>query len=197
MKILDAALKVFSEKGYVPAALDDVAKEADVAKGTLYLYFRDKEDLFASTIMFVIDKLAERIRSNVQESMDPLEVLELVAYHQLDFFAGNRDFFCVFHNILHENLLKKHKKLFDNLDKRMEELIEFVSSVVERGKKAGRIRKDIATEDIVYSFGGMIMNMSRVLFRAVRAERYDAAEKARAISTMLFEGISTHKERAV
>jgi hypothetical protein len=94
-------------------------------------------------------------------------------------------------------MLKKHKKLFDNLDKKIEELIEFVSSVVERGKKAGRIRQDIATEDIVYSFGGMVTNMSRALFRAVPAERFDAAEKARAISTMLFEGISTHKEKAV
>ena len=197
MKILDAALKIFSEKGYAPAVLDDVARAADVAKGTLYLYFRDKEDLFASTILYVTDRLAERIKVNVQDSMDPLEILELLAYHQLDFFAGNRDVFCVFHNILQENLLKK-KKLLENLNKRMDELIEFISSVVERGKKTGQIRKDIPTEDIVYSFGGMIMNMMQVLFHsAAEAKRFNAAEKARAISTILLEGISTHKENSV
>ena len=189
-KILEAALKIFSEKGYVPAALDDVAKAADVAKGTLYLYFRDKEDLFASTIIFVIDGLAERIRSNVQESMDPLRILELLAYHQLDFFAGNRDFFCVFHNILNENLLKKHKKLFDDLNKRMDGLLEFVSSVVERGKKAGRIRRDVPTDDIVHIFGGMVMNMTRFLFHPVSGdEGFDAAAKARSITRIFLEGV--------
>jgi AcrR family transcriptional regulator len=198
MRILDAALKVFSDKGYVPAALDDVAREADVAKGTLYLYFRDKEDLFSSTIMYVIDRLAERLRVNVHDSMDPLEALELLAYHQLDFFAGNRDFFCVFHNILQENLLKKHKKLFDSLNKRTEELIEYVSSVVERGKKAGQIRKDIPTEDIVYSFGGMIMNMTRGLYHPVAgAEPFHAAEKARSITRIFFDGVAIKKTRGI
>jgi AcrR family transcriptional regulator len=196
MRILDAALKVFSEKGYVPAVLDDVAREADVAKGTLYLYFRDKEDLFASTIMFVIDKLAERIRINIRESMDPLEALELLAYHQLDFFAGNRDFFCVFHNILQENLLKKHKKIVDSMYKRMDELIEYVTRVVERGKKTGRIRSDIPTEDIVYSFGGMVMEMSRVLFHPTAgAGRFDAAEKARSINSILLRGVAAKKRK--
>jgi TetR/AcrR family fatty acid metabolism transcriptional regulator len=189
-KILEAALKVFSRQGYVPASLDEVAKAADVAKGTLYLYFRDKENLFESTIMFVIDRLAERIRSNVQESMDPLRIFELLAYHQLDFFAGNRDFFAVFHNILHDNVLKKHKKLFDSLNKRMDELLEFVSSVVERGKKAGRIRRDVPTEDLVHIFGGMIMNMTRFLFHpAGRDEGFDAAEKARSITRVFLEGV--------
>ncbi|KAB2910399.1 MAG: TetR/AcrR family transcriptional regulator [Hyphomicrobiaceae bacterium] len=60
--ILEAALAVFAEKGYEAARLDDVAAKAGVAKGTLYLYFRDKEALFESlirsTVSPVIDSLA-------------------------------------------------------------------------------------------------------------------------------------------
>lgn len=44
--ILSAALDEFSQKGFAAARLDDVAKRADVAKGTIYLYFKDKEALF-------------------------------------------------------------------------------------------------------------------------------------------------------
>ncbi len=48
--ILDAALHVFAEHGYESARLDEVAARAGVAKGTLYLYFRDKEDLFEAMV---------------------------------------------------------------------------------------------------------------------------------------------------
>ena len=48
--ILDAALSVFAERGFEAARLDDVAARAGVAKGTLYLYFRDKEALFEELV---------------------------------------------------------------------------------------------------------------------------------------------------
>jgi AcrR family transcriptional regulator len=48
--ILDAALHVFAEHGYESARLDEVAARAGVAKGTLYLYFKDKEDLFEAMV---------------------------------------------------------------------------------------------------------------------------------------------------
>ena len=78
--------------------------------------------------------------------------------------------------------------------KRTDELTEHVSRVVERGKKAGRIRIDIPTEDIVYSFGGMVMNVARILFHpAAGAVRFDAAEKARSINSILLCGVAAKK----
>jgi AcrR family transcriptional regulator len=60
--ILDAALDEFSARGFAAARLDDVAKRASVAKGTIYLYFKDKEDLFQ-----------ELIRSNMGPVVGTLE----------------------------------------------------------------------------------------------------------------------------
>jgi AcrR family transcriptional regulator len=59
--ILDAALSVFAEDGYQAARLDDVARRADVAKGTLYLYFDDKEKLFEEVVRGAISPVLERI----------------------------------------------------------------------------------------------------------------------------------------
>jgi AcrR family transcriptional regulator len=87
--IMQAALKVFSKKGYSPAALDEVAREASIAKGTLYLYFRDKEDLFSSTIIYVIDKLAAQMLESLSDTINPMEILRNIAYTELDYFAGN------------------------------------------------------------------------------------------------------------
>lgn len=63
--ILDAALAVFAERGFEAARLDDVAGRAGVAKGTLYLYFKDKEALFEALIHSAIDPVLERLRTLV------------------------------------------------------------------------------------------------------------------------------------
>ena len=49
-RILDAALKLFARKGFEATALEEVARGARLAKGTLYLYFKDKEDLYAQVV---------------------------------------------------------------------------------------------------------------------------------------------------
>jgi len=59
--ILDAALAVFAERGYEAARLDDVAARAGVAKGTLYLYFRDKEGLFETLVRGAVSPILDRV----------------------------------------------------------------------------------------------------------------------------------------
>jgi AcrR family transcriptional regulator len=59
--ILDAALHVFAERGFEAARLDDVAARAGVAKGTLYLYFRDKEALFEELVRSAVSPIIEAV----------------------------------------------------------------------------------------------------------------------------------------
>jgi AcrR family transcriptional regulator len=59
--ILDAALTVFSERGFEAARLDDIAVRAGVAKGTLYLYFNDKEGLFEEVLRSAVNPILERL----------------------------------------------------------------------------------------------------------------------------------------
>jgi AcrR family transcriptional regulator len=59
--ILDAALAVFAERGFETARLDDVAARAGVAKGTLYLYFKDKETLFEEVVRGAASPILERL----------------------------------------------------------------------------------------------------------------------------------------
>jgi AcrR family transcriptional regulator len=61
LAILDAALHVFAERGFEAARLDDVAARAGVAKGTLYLYFRDKEALFEELVRSAVSPIIEAV----------------------------------------------------------------------------------------------------------------------------------------
>ncbi len=76
-KILDAAYELFSSKGMNMTAIDEVVKKAGVAKGTFYLYFRDKYDLTDQIILHKSAALAKRVLSEVREQGE-LEKLSTV-----------------------------------------------------------------------------------------------------------------------
>src|SRR4051812_34822045 len=59
--ILDAALMEFSQSGFEAARLDDIADRAGIAKGTLYLYFDDKEGLFEEVVRSAVSPVLERL----------------------------------------------------------------------------------------------------------------------------------------
>lgn len=71
--ILEAALHVFAERGFEAARLDDVAKRAGVAKGTLYLYFKDKEALFEDVVRSAVSPVLERLKELATEPDVPFD----------------------------------------------------------------------------------------------------------------------------
>jgi AcrR family transcriptional regulator len=78
--ILDAALTLFAERGFGAARLEDVAARAGVAKGTLYLYFKDKEQLFEEVIRSAVSPILERLDALAAAPDLPFEtVLEALA----------------------------------------------------------------------------------------------------------------------
>jgi AcrR family transcriptional regulator len=81
--ILKAALDEFSERGFAAARLDDVARRAGVAKGTIYLYFKDKEALFQELVRFQIGPVVGALEA-VLASDVPLAV---IVEHALDIFV--------------------------------------------------------------------------------------------------------------
>src|SRR5215470_14442655 len=76
--ILDAALTVFAARGYEAARLDDVAAQAGVAKGTLYLCFKDKQDLFEELVRGAVTPIMDRVTAAaLARNMRATQILEL------------------------------------------------------------------------------------------------------------------------
>src|SRR4030081_1807866 len=74
-QILDAALAVFAERGLAAARLDDIARRAGLSKGTIYLYFPTKEELFRAVIRNSVITFIERGEARLEELGDPLQAL--------------------------------------------------------------------------------------------------------------------------
>ena len=89
-RILDAARTVLIRKEYDDVALDDVALQAKIAKGTLYLYFESKEDLMSEVFADMAADLNKRLKRG--QDADPLRELRNFAEIHLDFIDENHDF---------------------------------------------------------------------------------------------------------
>lgn len=91
-RILKAALDVFADKGFRTARMADVAEVADVGKGTIYEYFRSKEDLFMELFTFVMKGPIDYQFQKTDPTTKPAEKLEklvassLNAYHKMEKF---------------------------------------------------------------------------------------------------------------
>jgi AcrR family transcriptional regulator len=92
--ILDAALSVFAERGFEAARLDDVAAKAGVAKGTLYLYFDDKEKLFEEVVRGAVSPVLQRLSTLAATPDLPIDkVLEtLFSVFEKEILGTNRKF---------------------------------------------------------------------------------------------------------
>jgi AcrR family transcriptional regulator len=196
-RIMNAALKIFSTKGYSPAVLDEVAREAGIAKGTLYLYFQDKEDLFCSTIMNVIDKLIGLMREKIDDALNPVQILRDIAFLQLSFFSQNREFFRIFQTLHNDLLLCSHKQLFQRLMERRQELIDYEYEVVERAKRLGLVRKDIDTAEVVHCYEGMVMYSIKEMGCCETPTRVlNLEKKIHTLMKIFLQGVSTEKKQS-
>lgn len=72
-KLIESAIKVFSEKGYFNTRVSDIVKEAGVAQGTFYIYFKSKEDAFLFIVNMIVSQLYEIIENNKKLNIPPKE----------------------------------------------------------------------------------------------------------------------------
>lgn len=89
--ILDAATKIFAKEGYDNASVDEIALQANVAKGTFYYYFKSKEDLFISLVSSGTDKLSDSMTAAASEYTNPIDKISTIVESQYEFFSKNKD----------------------------------------------------------------------------------------------------------
>lgn len=136
-EMLRAASRALIGRGYHNVHLDDVALEAGLSKGTLYLYFKDKESLFAAVLDDVLDRLEERLKALSVEG-PALDALSRMAAEMLDFVDENQDFLIQFSREKPDLCGKRAGKV---LQSRFGEHLRFISDGIARCVKEGSVRK--------------------------------------------------------
>ncbi|MEL7231181.1 MAG: TetR/AcrR family transcriptional regulator [Pseudomonadota bacterium] len=86
--IVDAALKVFARDGFALSKMDTIAEEAGISKGTLYLYFESKDELFEGMVKGKMLPLLERLQSEMMAAGDDLSASEMLSVHMRFFYRN-------------------------------------------------------------------------------------------------------------
>jgi len=89
-RILEAALEVFSHKGFHPATMDEIAEKGGVGKGTLYRHFETKEKLFAELVRIRLEELGRRAGSAIDSHDNVLEMISKYIRIYFEFFDRNQ-----------------------------------------------------------------------------------------------------------
>ena len=96
--ILEAAVKVFAANGFYNSTISQIAKEAGVADGTIYLYFKSKDDIMANFFSYKTKQVFDRFREVVELADDAVEKLRNLVRRHLEEFQADRNMAVVFHN---------------------------------------------------------------------------------------------------
>jgi AcrR family transcriptional regulator len=92
-EILAAAIKVFGKKGFADTRAEDVAVAAKIAKGTLYLYFRSKEDIYTTAVRHTVDQLQALVAERVAAESGVRDKLAAAIAIRLEFWFGQQNLY--------------------------------------------------------------------------------------------------------
>ena len=139
-RILRAAIEVFASKGYFAARMNDVATAAEVADGTLYLYFEGKEHLLMSIFDDVLGRFIERLDTEIAALDDPVEKLSVMIRLHLETLGRDR----ALANVL--QIETRHSRRFMSLFTRgkLGEYLNRVRDIITEGQESGVFRGDIS-----------------------------------------------------
>src|SRR5262245_11050884 len=99
--ILETAADLFGEFGYNAVRMEDIAARAGVAKGTLYLYFKNKDDLFLALILQRMTELFQEIREKASAASSPEAKLRILVHECIEYFSSQPHIFAVIEKLDH------------------------------------------------------------------------------------------------
>lgn len=138
-QILEAAIKVFAEQGFHQATISQIAKEAGVADGTIYLYFKNKEDIMVNFFGYKTKEVFGRFREEVDKADNARDKLRLLIKRHLEEFQRDRSM-----AILYQTETRRFSRMCEEQIREMSKMyLDLVSEIVESGQDEGLMRKDL------------------------------------------------------
>ncbi len=195
-QIIVAAKRVFSEKGFNKSTMEDIASEAELSPGTLYLYFKNKEELYASLSLRILQYLHIRVEHvNKETELSPEQKLEKLIEAMYDVYDFDP---LIIINMFHLQSSETLKNLSPQLMTQIEELsrksIGAISNIFREGVEKGVFieKHPVALSDIFWSlFSGVVLWEAS---KKIMNEDKDYLKKTLAIAFEIFsQGVKTKK----
>lgn len=153
-QILKAAEKIFAQKGFNGATIQEIALEAELAVGTIYNFFSSKEKLYSMIINSRLDEMREKVLSRIESIPDVKERLKDMLFFQAEFIEKNRDFFLIFFHVQNQLPWTFTKNLGKDVAQRFERYLGTLEAIFKEGVEK-KVFKPHSPSDLAEAWAGL------------------------------------------
>jgi len=191
-EILSAAEKVFAAKGFFPTTMSDIARKAEFGTGTLYKYFKSKEELYFTLIEEKVEEINRLVNAELSQKTSALVRIRKVLGLQFEFIERNRDFFRIY--ISERNRFEWTLKddLGKGLHEKMVTYIHILAEVMRQGIKEGEF-KSMNPMDLAHALVGMVNSF--VFEWLISREDYPLISKLDTVLEIFLGGVQQLERR--
>jgi TetR/AcrR family fatty acid metabolism transcriptional regulator len=138
-RILKAATQVFARYGFYKSKIAEIAKRANVADGTIYLYFKNKDDLLISLFEDEMNKVILTMREQVNKAEGFENKIRTFIQVHLDLVSRNKELA----EVLQIELRQSHKFMKEYMGTKLNDYLNIISGIISQGQRNGQVRSDI------------------------------------------------------
>lgn len=183
-RILRAAIKVFARKGFYATRVSEIAKAAGVADGTIYLYFKNKDDVLVSIFEDRIEKLNEVLRTEAAADGSVESKLRRVVELQLGLLEGQRDLA----EVVTVNLRQSSRLLKQYAAPLFTEYLEIIGGIIAEGQRTGVLRADVSPRIAARSLWGALDGLA-LTWAMGDADPATLRRAAQQLASIILEGL--------
>jgi TetR/AcrR family fatty acid metabolism transcriptional regulator len=183
-RILRAAVKIFSRKGFFNSKVSEIARAASVADGTIYLYFRNKDDLLISLFEEKMGEVVADVRRRIAVGGNALEKLKIFIGNHMDLLERESGLV----EVIQVELRQSSKFLKDYTPVKFFEYLEIISDILEEGKREGLLRPDLNVSIARRAIFGALDELS-LTYILSRKPKYHPTVTAAELCRLLLEGL--------
>jgi TetR/AcrR family fatty acid metabolism transcriptional regulator len=191
-RIIEAATKIFAQKGFYQAKVSEIAREAGVADGTIYLYFENKDDILISLFEEQMKLVLENMKQKVMQEKDAVRRIEQFALNHLKLIEQNQDMA----EIIQVELRQSSKFMKSYKNERFAQYLNIIGEIIEEGQRQGIFKKDIVPGLAKRALFGALDEISRYWVLSSR-KKYDIETAAKQISRYFIYGLTSNPEALV
>ncbi|MBT8346325.1 MAG: TetR family transcriptional regulator [Desulfofustis sp.] len=185
-KIIVSATKVFAKKGFFNARISDIAKEAKVADGTIYLYFNNKFDILISVLEEEIGKIIDQIEKAIEKENDPVKMMTIFIEKHLLAMKQNKNLA----EVMHIELRQSDRLVKEYRNTTFKQYIDVISKIIKHGQERGIYRTDILPDIAKRAFFGALDEVSRIWTTPGNVQ-YSVEETSEQVIALFLNGMRT------
>jgi len=184
-RILEAAIKVFAEQGFFQSTIAQIAKEAGVADGTIYLYFKNKDDILVQFFNYKAKQVFDGFREEVNRAESAVDKLRNLIRRHLAEFQRDRNMAILYQSETHQSF-----RLAEEQIKEMSNMyLDIVAEIMEQGQQEGLIRKNLYLSLVKRFILGAVDEVINTWIHS--GGEYDLVSMADPLVDLFIEGVGT------